>query len=106
MIRLATAALFSLAMASCAATPTPEPTPATCQGAFAVTDAAEGLRPQLEALNQTVRTYGSIEEWEAMYTRFGDYWHYTDEARTVLTNMCLYSTEVNRTPFVCTSRLR
>lgn len=56
------------------------------------------MHDTLDALNQAVRTCGSVEEWEAAYAQYRDHITYTGDARTVLSNMCLYSSEVSRTP--------
>jgi hypothetical protein len=99
MLRLATAALLCVALASCAAindaTPTPPP---DCTGAFAAAASADARHDSLEALYQAVRTCGSIEEWEAAFAQYSDYFIFTADARTVLSSMCVYASEVVDAP--------
>ena len=102
MFRRSLAFLLTMSLASCAATidptPTPTATPASCNDTFAAAAAADGLRNQVEALDQTVRTCGSIEEWEAAFNRQRGAFMLTADARTVLENMCLYSSAVIEEP--------
>ena len=98
MVRLATAALLCVALASCAAINNANPTPSDCDGAFAAATTADSMHDTLEGLYQAIRTCGSLEEWDAAWRQHSDRFIWIGNGRTVLSNMCLYVSEVVDAP--------